>query len=195
LLPLQKPKPLQANLEHIITGCLQSNSKSQELLYKYCYPEMLKVCSGYAVDNNNAAIFYNDAMFKVFNSLQQYKGEGSFMGWVRRIVVNTCIDHCRKNARYAEKELNEEHTNENSTYPEVYNTISGKEIVQLIKELPVNTALVFNLYVMEGYKHSEISERLGISVSTSKWHLSEGRRLLKDKLDSLLTKEFYLHAI
>ena len=156
---------------------------------------MLKVCSLYAADSNDAAVFYNTAMLKVFNGLQQFKGEGNFMGWVRRIVVNTCIDHCRKNARYAERELKEEHADENIAYPEVYNTISGKEIVILIKELPVNTALVFNLYVMEGYKHNEISERLGISVSTSKWHLSEARRLLKDKLDSLLTKEFYLHAI
>lgn len=186
---------MQANLENIIEGCLQQNSKSQELLYKHCYPDMLKVCNLYAGDNNDAATFYNAAMLKVFNGLEQYKGDGNFMGWVRRIVVNTCIDHCRQKARYIEKELKEEHANENSTYPEVYSTISGKEIVQMITALPVNTALVFNLYVMEGYKHIEIAERLGISVSTSKWHLSEARRTLKDKLDSLLTKEFYLHGI
>ncbi len=183
------------SFEHIIEGCRKGNNKSQEQLYRHCYPAMLKVCTLYSFNVDDAGVLYNEAMLKVFTGINQFKGDGNFMGWVRRIVVNTCIDNCRKRAKFAEKELKEEHESHAVSYPDVYNIISGKEIVQLLKQLPINTALVFNLYVMEGYKHEEVAQRLGITSGTSKWHLSEARRLLKNKLDSLLTKEFYLHAI
>ena len=154
----------------------------------------MKICNFYARDTEDAAAMYNYAMWKVFKNITQYKRIGSLMGWIRRIVVNTCIDHCRKRAKYAERELRQEHEQKEQESPSVYDSISGKEILEMIRCLPANTSLVFNLYVMEGFKHLEIAQRLGISEGTSKWHLSEARRLLKMKLESLLNKEFYIHA-
>ncbi len=98
-------------------------------------------------------------------------------------------------SKYDVKELRDQHEKELFTYPEVYNSISAKEIMLIIKELPINTGLVFNMYVMEGYKHNEIADKLGIQPGTSKWHLNEARKLLKNKLDSLLTTKSYANAI
>lgn len=156
---------------------------------------MMKVCKLYTFNAADVTAMYNQAMLKVLTNIQQYKGEGDVMAWVRRIVVNVCIDNCRGRAKYELKELNEQHENEMFAHPEVYGAISAKEIMLIIKELPVNTGLVFNMYVMEGYKHNEIAERLGIQTGTSKWHLNEARKLLKNKLDSLLTKKSYVDAI
>jgi RNA polymerase sigma-70 factor (ECF subfamily) len=79
--------------------------------------------------------------------------------------------------------------------PEIYHKLSGDDILQLVHQLPKNTCLVFNLFVMEGYKHEEIGKILGISTGTSKWHLNEARRLLKEKIESLFKKENLANAI
>ena len=84
----------------IITGCKQQDPRSQEALYRGCYAGMIKLCIRYASDMDKAAAIYNEAMLKVFNTLHQFEGRGDFMAWVRRIVVNTCIDHCRKQTRF-----------------------------------------------------------------------------------------------
>ncbi|MES2432150.1 MAG: RNA polymerase sigma factor [Bacteroidota bacterium] len=182
-------------LNNIIEGCIAGNIKHQEQLYKHCYNDMTKVCKLYAFNVDDVSILYNQAMLKVLTNIRQYKGQGDLMAWVRRIVVNVCIDNCRGKATYELKELNEQHENEMFSHPEVYNAISAKEIMLVIKELPINTGLVFNMYVMEGYKHHEIAERLKIPIGSSKWYLNEARKLLKQKLDSLLTKKSYVDAI
>lgn len=81
---------------NIIEGCKQQDAQSQVQLYRICYTGLMKVCLRYATDLHAAAAMYNDAMLKVFNSMHQYEGRGDFMGWIRRIVINTCIDHCRQ---------------------------------------------------------------------------------------------------
>jgi RNA polymerase sigma-70 factor (ECF subfamily) len=98
-------------------------------------------------------------------------------------------------ARFPEKELTEEHEMYVSGEPEVYRNMESKDVMALVKQLPVNTSLVFSMHVLEGYKHEEIAQKLGISAGTSKWHLSEARRLLKNKLQVFMNKEFYSHAI
>jgi RNA polymerase sigma-70 factor (ECF subfamily) len=187
---------LQTNWNHIIEGCKQQNTKSQEQLYKQFYPVMMKICLRYSNGNlENAASIYNEAMFKVFRNIIQYKGEGSFEGWIKRIVINTSVDHCRKKIKFQTAELNDDAADIVPIIPEVYNRINGNEIIALVHELPSNTGLVFNLYVMEGYKHEEIGKLLGISTGTSKWHLSEARKFLKEKIESRYKKEFLKYAI
>jgi RNA polymerase sigma-70 factor, ECF subfamily len=179
----------------MINGCKQQHPQSQEQLYRVCYTPMLKICSRYARDLDEAGALYNEAMLKVFGSLHQYNGHGDVMAWIRRIVVNTGIDHCRRQARFTAQPLSEENENGIPLVPDVYNRLSGQEVMELIQELPRNTALVFNLFVMEGYKHEEIGQLLGIAAGTSKWHLNEARRLLKMKLDSIFKKEIITNAI
>ena len=179
----------------IIAGCKQQDPRSQEALYRGCYAGMIKLCIRYASDMDEAAAIYNEAMLKVFNSLHQFEGRGDFMGWVRRIVVNTCIDHCRRQAKFTHYAIEEVPDDTISLDPDIYDRLSANEVIGLLQQLPRNTALVFNLFVLEGFKHEEIGQILGISIGTSKWHLNEARRLLKNKLDDLLKKEAYGNAI
>src|SRR5687768_11477642 len=157
---------------------------------------MIKVCLRYAFgDIEIAGSLYNAAMLKVFRNIEQFKHEGEFLGWVRKVVVNVCIDHCRTKTRFQLIDVNETTEYILPVLPEIYNKISGDEIIQLIHQLPKNTGLVFNLFVLEGYKHYEIGQILGISSGTSKWHLNEARRLLKEKMEKLLKKETLANAI
>ncbi|MBO9566896.1 MAG: RNA polymerase sigma factor [Niastella sp.] len=182
------------NQDDIIKGCKQQNPKSQEALYRACYPGMLKVCTRYARDADEAASLYNEGMLKVLHTIHQYEGRGDLMGWIRRVMVNTCIDHCRRQAKFNHQPL-EIVTDNNSIDPDIYNRLSANDVMRLLQELPRNTALVFNLFVLEGFKHEEIGQILNIAIGTSKWHLNEARRLLKHKLDKLLNKEIYSNAI
>lgn len=151
----------------------------QKGLYQHCYKEMMKLCYRYTSDIDVSASIYNDAMIKVFNNIGTYKEDGKLMAWVKRVVVNTCIDHVRKKAPLVMKELDEDHSNaiiEN----DVFLKMSNAEVKRLINQLPENAALVFNLYVYEEYNHNEIAALLKIPGGTSRYYLSEARRLLKD---------------
>jgi RNA polymerase sigma-70 factor (ECF subfamily) len=110
-------------------------------------------------------------------------------------VVNSCIDSCRKHVKFQTIELNDGAADIVPIIPDVYNRINGEEVLNLIHALPENTGLVFNLYVMEGYKHDEIGKLLGIPTGTSKWHLSEARKLLKEKIETRFKKDFLKYAI
>jgi len=150
---------------------------------------MIKVCSRYSRNINEAGILYNEAMFKVFTNIRQFDGKGEFEAWVKRIAINTCIDNCRKQAKFKHEEI-ESLSNDPTTFnPEIYGVLSAKEIIALIRDLPRNTALVFNMFVLEGYTHEEIGKTLGIAKGTSKWHLNEARRILKIELNKLVTIE------
>jgi RNA polymerase sigma-70 factor (ECF subfamily) len=184
-----------SNRDAILEGCKQQDPKSQEELYRSCYPLMLKLCTRYARDADEASALYNEAMMKVFTTIHQFEGKGELMGWIRRIVVNTCIDHCRKQAKFNHKSLEIVTDDGASLDPDIYGRLSAADVMRLLQELPRNTALVFNLFVLEGFKHEEIGITLGIATGTSKWHLNEARRLLKHKLDTLLKKEIYSNAI
>jgi RNA polymerase sigma-70 factor (ECF subfamily) len=134
-------------------------------------------------------------MLKVFRNIAQYSGSGEPEAWIRRIVVNTCIDHCRLKTKFSAIEISEEINDYKPLIPEAYDRISSNEILEMVESLPRNTCLVFNLFVNEGYRHEEIGKMLGISEGTSKWHLNEARKLLKQKLDLHLKKEHIANAI
>ncbi|OQP53911.1 hypothetical protein A4D02_19645 [Niastella koreensis] len=185
----------QLHWNTIIQGCKQQNPQSQEELYRACHAGMFKLCIRYATDLDEAAAIFNEAMLKVFKTLQQFEGRGDFMGWVRRIVVNTCIDHCRRQAKFTHSSIDQVPDERFSLNPDIYERLSARDVMGLLQELPRNTALVFNLFVLDGYKHEEIGQLLGISGGTSKWHLNEARRLLKHKLENLLKKEIYSNVI
>jgi RNA polymerase sigma-70 factor (ECF subfamily) len=144
---------------------------------------------------DEAAAIFNEAMLKVFKTLHQFESRGDFMGWVQRIVVNTCIDHCRRQAKFTHSPIDQVPDESFSLNPDIYERLSALDVIGLLQELPRNTALVFNLFVLDGYKHEEIGQLLGISGGTSKWHLNEARRLLKHKLENLLKKEIYSNVI
>lgn len=180
----------------IIDGCRQYDKYQQEQLYRLAYLPMMKVCLRYAADEQDSGSIYNTAMLKVFTNIEQYKGKGDIMAWIRKIMVNSCIDHCRQQLKFITAgNLYDVAAETIHISPEAYDRFSSAEIMKLLKELPVNTAIVFNLFAIEGYKHAEIAQVLQITTGTSKWHLNEARRLLKMKLDTFLKKEIYSDAI
>lgn len=170
----------------LIEGCLRQDSQSQEQLYRFCYPEMIKICCRYAGDMDGAGIIFNNAMLRVFRHLQLYTHEGKLMAWIKTIVVNCCIDYAKERSRFGNMPGLSAGEDEPSVPPEVLDRVSAREIQQLISQLPRATATVFNLYIYEGYTHRQISESLGIAEGTSKWHVNEGRRLLKETLRTFI---------
>ncbi|WP_462274994.1 RNA polymerase sigma factor [Ferruginibacter sp.] len=184
---------MTANPDTLIKGCLQNDIQSQERLYKLCYPDMIKICYRYAKDAAGAGTIYNNAMLKIFKGIGNYKEEGKLMGWVKTVVVHCCIDYCKQ--QHAFKPLDSyQYAEDISIKPEVFNKVSAKEIQQLIKQLPGATAAVFNMYVYEGFTHKQIGEQLGISDGTSKWHVSEAKKILKQKLDRFSETELKTNA-
>ncbi len=190
---LPKKRFLTANTDTLIKGCRQNDIQSQEQLYKLYYPDMIKICYRYGKDADSAGTIYNNAMLKVFKSISNYKEEGKLAGWIKTIVVNCSIDFCKQQQLFTPLD-NFQYAEEGSINPEVFNTVSGKEIQQLIKQLPGATAMVFNMYLYEGFTHKQIGEQLGISDGTSKWHVSEAKKILKLKLENFTTKELKTNA-
>jgi RNA polymerase sigma-70 factor, ECF subfamily len=190
---LPKKRFLSINQDILIKGCQQNDLQCQQQLYKYCYPEMIKVCFRYAKDADGAGTIYNNAMLKVFKSIGNYKEEGKLMAWVKTIVVNCSIDFCKQQHFFIPLE-NYTPAEDISIDPEVFNTVSGKEIQQLIKQLPGATATVFNLFIYEGLTHKQIAAQLAISDGTSKWHVSEAKKLLKTKLKKFSANKLKTNA-
>lgn len=190
---LPKKRFLSINTAILIQGCKQNDVLCQEQLYKLFYPEMIKVCYRYANDMDGAGMIYNNAMLKVFKGIGNYKDEGKLGGWIKTIVVHCCIDFCKSKSNFN----NSTNIISEATHimlPDVFDRLSGKDIQQLIAQLPKATGTVFNLYIYEGFTHKQIAEQLNISDGTSKWHVSEAKKILKLKLENLSETELKTNA-
>jgi RNA polymerase sigma-70 factor, ECF subfamily len=171
---------LTNDLTYIIEGCKKQERLMQKKLYEHCYRNMMKVCCRYTNDDELAASLFNDAMIKVFKSISNYKEDGKLLGWVKTIVVHTCIDHVRKKTPIALKEYTEDYNDTTIVENEIIEKLDNVAIKEIINKLPKNAALVFNLFVYEQYSHNEIAELLNIPSGTSRYYLSEARSLLKN---------------
>lgn len=181
------------NETDIIKGCLRNDRASQKALYEGFYSKMLGVCLRYSKSSDEAKDILHEGFLKVFNSLRKFNATGSFEGWVRRIIVNTAIDHLRKNKQnylivstvYANEKASNmavEEINEN----ELLSHINQEEILKAVQQLTPAYRTVFNLYVVEEYTHKEIAELLDISEGTSKSNLSKAKFNLKKNLMHLI---------
>jgi len=190
---LPKKRFLSINTAILIKGCQQNDVLCQEQLYKLFYPDMIKICCRYANDMDEAGIIYNNAMMKVFKGIASYNEEGKLSGWIKTIVVNCCIDFS-KSTNIFNNSTNIISETAITILPDVFDRLSGKDIQQLIAQLPKATATVFNLYIYEGFTHKQIGEHLNISDGTSKWHVSEAKKLLKIKLENISETELKANA-
>ncbi|NNC94454.1 MAG: RNA polymerase sigma factor [Chitinophagales bacterium] len=173
------------NMNDIIQGCIEQNRLSQKKLYESYYGKMLAVCMRYASNREEAREIMNVGFFKVFNTIAKYKPKiGNLDGWIYRIMINSAIDHYRKEARH-KHHATLEHAAPVSKTVDVLDTLSAKEILELIQKLPPGYRTVFNLYVMDGFSHKEISAKLGIAEGTSKSNLAKARA----KLQKMILKE------
>ncbi|MBK6859526.1 MAG: sigma-70 family RNA polymerase sigma factor [Saprospiraceae bacterium] len=168
-------------IEQIIQGCLKGDRISQKALFDRYSGKMLAVCSRYSRHLMEAEDLLQDGFIKVFTNLEQYKFEGPFEQWIRRIMINNAIKNCHRKSFQNEYSVGDE-LPETFEDPEAIDSMSERELLGLISELPDGYRMVFNLYAIEGYSHKEISESLKIEESTSRSQLVKARKVLQDKL-------------
>jgi RNA polymerase sigma factor (sigma-70 family) len=168
-------------VDDLLDGCRREDRRSQEMLYKLLASKMLVVCMRYAKDRFEAEDMLQIGFVKVFQKVKEFRGDGSFEGWIRRIMVNTAIEIYRKNQRM----LNVVDVDEAYDVPQVtfdMNELEAKDLMKAVQSLSTGYRMIFNLYAIEGYSHREIAEQLGISEGASKSQLSRARAILKEKI-------------
>jgi RNA polymerase sigma-70 factor (ECF subfamily) len=173
----------------LIKDCINRNRRAEYDLYKLTYRYLMSICIRYSRDEDTAKEALNIGFLKILNNLSKYNTEAPFKTWIRRIMINTLVDEFRKQKHHESKIQYVEEYDE-SSYAElnkVIEKIDGAEIYAVINRLPPASKEVFNLYVIDGYSHKEISELLNISEGTSKWHLNAARNKLKDLLDPIVS--------
>lgn len=166
--------------EELVKGCAANMRLYQEALYRRYFHVMIGMCRRYTQDDEVAITICNDGFLKVFKKIDSFAFKGSLEGWIRRIVYHTLSDYFRKNAKYLQFMVFEDHDTE--TNPEVIPGLYLEDLMRLIEQLPETSEKVFRLYAIEGYNHREIGERLEMSENTSKWHLSNARKKLQHLL-------------
>lgn len=173
---------LNNNLDRLIAKAKQNNRKAQEQLYKTFAPTMLSSCRQYIGDISLAEEVMITGFFKAFTKIDSYEGSGSFEGWLRRIMIRESISFLRKEKQLVfDSQEVIENNKHHATYIETQ--LDVEHLQQIIDGLPDGYKLVFVMYAVEGYKHSEIALELGISESTSKSQLFKARKLLQRKLN------------
>jgi len=171
-------KIYRAKEDELIKGCLRRDPSAQKLLYDTYSSKMYGLCYRYVKDSMEAEDVLVTAFMKVFDKIHQFKSEGSFEGWIRRIVVNEALTYLRRHrSMYLETEL--EQADREPDYNALSDHLEAEDLLKMIQELPTGYRIVFNLYAIDGYSHKEIAEQLGISENTSKSQLSRARTYLQ----------------
>ena len=180
----------------LIAGCVKENKACQEELYYRFSGRMYALCLRYAGNRQEAEDMMIEGFLKVFDNINKFRMEGSFDGWIRKIIVNTALYHLKLKKNLFVNLNNENHenifSNDEDDDTNALNRISAAEITQMISEIPAGYRTVFNLFVVDGYSHKEIGELLNITESTSRSQLTKARKLLKNKIK--VSTEIYHHG-
>ena len=169
--------------DELIRGCIREDAACQRELFNRFVGRMLGVCKRYARNSADAEDILQDAFIKIFEKIHQFKFEGSFEGWIRRIMVNTALK--KYSLRRYEKEVSGyeiSDKDESMVEPSAYAHLTQKELLGMINEMPDGYRLVFNLYVIEGYQHDEIAKMLKIQAGTSRSQLVKARNMLQQRI-------------
>ena len=172
----------------LITGCIDGNRRMQEELYSRFSPRMYAVCLRYAGNAEEAEDILQDGFIKIFNKLGSFRKEGSFEGWIRRVFVNTAIEHFRRK-RYLQPVTEKEENTLEGNYLSILDDLAERDILELVQQLSPGYRTVFNMYVVEGYTHKEIGEMLGISEGTSKSQLSRAKVILQQMVKKFIEEK------
>ena len=186
--------PRFPSLEALLAGCLRHEPAAQEGLNYHFEARLLLVCLRYARSRAEAEDLVQEAFIRIFQRLDQYRGDGPLEAWVRRVTVNTCLDHYRAEvAGRHEVTLDEAHalSTDDADAPTL---LAGEELIALIGRLPAIYRIVLNLYCIEGFSHREIGEQLGIDERTSSSQLSRARRLLAQQIRRAETINCHEHS-
>lgn len=172
-----------SELQELIQGCIRNERGAQEKLYHLFYGKMMATVRRYIDSEMQAEEVLNNGFLRAFQKIAQYTFQGSFEGWLRKIVFHAVSDYVKQNMNYSEKIMLVE--KDQYVHKDLADRLYYNQLLELVESLPGATRAVFNMYVMDGFSHKEIGKMLGISEGTSKWHLSEGRRMLKEKIEKL----------
>jgi RNA polymerase sigma factor (sigma-70 family) len=174
------------NDQEIIDGCVRHNRRAQQMLYDKYSRFLLGICLRYASDKAEAEDILQDSFLKIYFNIKDFSGTGSFAGWLRKVAVNTAITHYHKNLKHRYHiEIEEYVSVETGTSSFEEDFFTSDELYRILNELPTGYKMVFNLYAVEGYKHKEIAEMLGIDTNTSKSQYSRAKAVLREKLEKL----------
>ncbi|HQU58287.1 MAG: RNA polymerase sigma factor [Phaeodactylibacter sp.] len=170
------------SLHGIIDACIRGERQAQHQLYQQFFNSLFAICLRYASDHDEARSLVNQAFLKAFQALEQCKDVQAFPAWINRIAVNTCLDHIRK--LKSKQTMALEDAPEPAIPSSALDKLEAEDLLKLVQQLPPLNRAVFSLYVVEGYKHEEIAQELGMSVGTSRWHLSTAKKALKNLLQN-----------
>lgn len=167
-------------IDEWVEGCRRNDRKSQELLYKHFYPVIYRICQRYCQDEMDTMTVLNDGFLKVFNKIHKYNANlGAVEAWIKTVITHTAIDHVRSRNRLAFQVVHLENMGDVSEEPSDTPDLDPDILLQGIRRLPQTTKTVLNMHLFEAYTHKQIASSLGITESTSRWHLTEARKKLK----------------
>ncbi|MFT6319632.1 MAG: RNA polymerase sigma-70 factor (ECF subfamily) [Granulosicoccus sp.] len=164
--------------QQIIQGCCQRNRSSQNDLYRLFYPYGMSICMRYVNNEAEATSVVNDGFLKVFKNARKYDSAKPFKPWFRKILVNTAINQLKKQKKF-KMEVSMDEAKNISTREDALSRIGYQELMIMVQSLSLAYRTVFNMYVIDGFKHQEIADKLGITVSTSKSNLTRARAKLQ----------------
>ena len=168
--------------EAILQGCLHNQPVAQRELYNRFSPKMLAVCYRFAHNREDAEDMLQESFIKVFSQIHTFQNKGAFEGWIRRIIVHTCINHLKKNKRFNESVDIINASSIQVREESIPSIVQAKQIVECIRLLPIGYRTVLNLYAIEGYSHKEIAEMLDIEESTSRSQYTRAKQMLEEIL-------------
>jgi RNA polymerase sigma factor (sigma-70 family) len=177
-------------IDDLLTRCKAGERKAQEMLYKQFASKMLGVCMRYAVDKMEAEDMLQNGFMKVFKKLDDYRGDGAFEGWIRRIMVHSSIEYYRKHHKMVQVMDVTDLSNEPSVNPAAMANMGVKDLMNIIQQLSPGYRMVFNLYAIDGYSHKEIAGIIGITEGASKSQLSRARTILKEQVLKMEEKKY-----
>jgi len=170
--------------EAMLQGCIKNDASAQQELYHHYSPKMLSVCYRYAKNREDAEDMLQEGFIKVFMQIRQFQNRGALEGWIRKIMVHTCINSLKKNKKFSESVdiiyANSIHVREDA----IPSILQAKQVVECIRMLPMGYKTVLNLYAIEGYSHKEIGGMLDIEESTSRSQYTRAKAMLEDILIS-----------
>lgn len=177
----------------IIKGCCTYNRLFQEHLYLQYNASFLKICGRYAQSFEDAEQLLQDGFLKIFNNIRYFKKQGSFEGWMKKIIINTCLDYLRSKQFKDKKRLqlipDFSETQQYKCEATALEKMALDDLTILIQDLPPMSKAAFNLFVIDGYSHKEVSEKLKISEGTSQWHVNNARNILQKKIKQRFGKK------
>jgi RNA polymerase sigma factor (sigma-70 family) len=173
---------MHLSIEEIIRGCKKNDSIAQEALFKLYSKKLMTVCLRYSSCREDAEDLFQESMIKIFQSLHSFEEKGSVEGWMRRIITNNAIKEFRKRKYLSSLSEPESFNLPVFADDDVIEKMSGEELMNVIHKLPEGSRMVFNLFVIEGYSHKEISEMMQITEGTSKSQFFNAKKILKNLL-------------